>query len=365
MSHSFNLLRILLAAAAAGACAVSAIASTAQDETVVVFDKASIQWTPPPPPVNGAAPEEPAPADRPYGVLHRGQTIERRLALPAPPADLRDTRRIVAVIEVDPVVVERDGKASIADPWTRLGHLFVLQPAADPAQPGTPIELARFITGFGGSGRFEQDVTAYAPLLHGESTLRINISTWTSPAWTVSMRLEYRAAEAGYRRPAVVMPVLATSNFTAKEASRKVSVSLAPPRAITMPRLVVHTSGHGGPQEFMTATHILLVDGVEIARWRPWREDGGTLHEQNPTSWKGEIEGRTLWSADIDRAGWMPGDLVEPIRIPLPDVAPGTHDFELRIEGIHAATGEGGVDGYWVVSITLVADEPWPAGEIE
>lgn len=91
------------------------------------------------------------------------------------------------------------------------------------------------------------------------------------------------------------------------------------------------------------------------------------LRESNPTSGRRTIDGRELWSSDLDRTGWHPGQAVEPMMIPVPELTPGTHEIELTIRGIRPKPPGADPDdpetthhGYWAVSAMVVADEPWP-----
>jgi len=338
----------------AAAVAVSVVVrpAGAEDAAVTVLDKAMLHHRG----SNGPATEH---RDG-YVSLERGQVAETTAILPPAPESQSEVRRIVAIVEVEPVVVENGDKSSVGDPWTRLGHVVVVLPS-EGDDPGSRVEIMRFITGFGGASVFEQDVTALAPLLAGETTFRTEISTWLDPGWSVSLRLEYRDGEAGYRRPRTVEPLFALERFTPEASTRSVEVEI--PQGGAMPRMHVFSTGHGGAQEFISATHVLRVDGEEVARWRPWREDGGARHEQNPTSGRWDIDGRELWSSDIDRAGWMPATVVRPYRIPLPELTPGAHTIELEIEGIHQPGSADAADGYWVTSTVVVADEPWPTPE--
>jgi hypothetical protein len=72
-----------------------------------------------------------------------------------------------------------------------------------------------------------------------------------------------------------------------------------------------------------------------------------------------DIDGRQLWASDLDRSGWHPGRLVEPVCIPLPELSAGTHTIELEIVNIRSQDQSG--YGYWRVSAIAVADEPWPS----
>ena len=344
------------APAVASEAALQRTQARAQDEPqrIAVFDRLPIRWSP----------ERPEVEVMDNGVTARefGQVLERTIALPDAPQNQRDARRILATVEITPVVLERNGRPQVHDPWTRLGRVTVVVPATgDEEAPEREIELMRFISGFGGAGRFEADVTALAPLLHGESTLRLTLSTWSDPAWEASLTLRYETEGVGYRRPVFAEPVIVPQEMTARNAVIQRTVRI--PEGVGQPRLRILTTGHAtdGEQanEFITSPHILRINGVEVARWRPWREDGGGRRDQNPTSGRTTIEGRQLWSSDLYRTGWVPGAIVWPMMFPLPELTAGEHTIELEIEGIRPQSPDGGY-GYWTVSIAIVADEPWP-----
>jgi hypothetical protein len=311
-------------------------------------------------------------------VLRRGQAVQTTVDLPPAPANLRDARRIIARLIVAPAAVEHDGKLRPGDPWTRLGNVCLVLPTSatqpakkktsEPESPdtGQQVELMRFITGFGGYGEFTQDVTAFAPLLHDRVTLRVFISTYASPAWNVSLTLEYDADGAGQRRPAWAAPLFNEAEVTAEKNVLKCGVSV--PKGIEQPRIFITSTGHAtdgsGGDEFITRTHILRIDGVEVARWRPWSESGGESRASSPTSDRQTIDGRVLWSSDFDRSGWTPGSVVEPLRLPVPELTPGKHSVEIEIVGIRPPDAQTN-HGYWRTSAIVVADEPWPPGPTE
>jgi hypothetical protein len=325
-------------------------AAFAQEESIVIFQSAAIEY-------DSAAPESVSRDG--YDALDHGRAIEALVKLPDRPHNLRDQRQIVLHLEVTPAIIEESDGARIADPWTRIGSVMLIIPEAA-AREGDPAEaeLMRFVTGFGGQTTFEEDITAFAPLLGGDTRLRAQISTFVKPGWRVSMRIEYRPGRAGYRRPMLAAPAFTAVSLTATQS--QVSRHVTVPAGLSLPRIRILSSGHGARQEFLTATHILRIDGAEVARWRPWREDAGTLHDVNPTSYREDIDGRVLWSSDIDRAGWIPGAPVEPFILPLPELTPGDHMIEIAIEGIQPPPSPDESGGYWIISAVIVADEPWP-----
>ncbi|MHC4990890.1 MAG: peptide-N-glycosidase F-related protein [Planctomycetota bacterium] len=300
-----------------------------------------------------------------FVVRFGGQVIERTVDLPRRPRPL-DTRRIVARLEVEPVRTGRPGQRRPNDPWNRLGTVTVIVPPTRANGVSAEVELMRFVTGYGSPGIFEQDVTEFAPVLAGRRTLRIFLSSFSAePGWRVSLTLRYLTEGVGYRRPFTVLPLFRNEHFTADpdETSARLRATVIVPPDIGLPRLRVTSTGHSsdgsGANEFVSATHVLRVDGVEVARWRPWAEGGGLLRARNAWAGRTVIQGREIWSSDLDRSGWLPGLVVEPLMIPLPELTPGRHRIELEIQGIRPREGPDGEHGFWSISAVVVADEPW------
>lgn len=361
--------RRLLAAALFASAIAGASAAAEATHQLVIFDSAEISFA--------GEQVDPLAVDD-HIVLRNGQVVQRTIDLPPLPDDFAHTRRIVASVRVDPMIGERPGRLRPGDPWTRMGSVSVVKPGADllpkSVDPNTieddrdlsspeddEIELVRFITGFGGAGTFEQDLTALAPLLAGTQTIRVYISTWLKPGWRVSMTLRYIEDQAGPRRPAFAVPVFNDQSVEADDHTLRTTVSI--PDGLATPRLRVLTTGHAtdgtAGDEFTARTNVLRVDGKVVAMFRPWSEGGGTLRPLNPTSGRITIDGRQLWSSDLDRAGWHPGLVVEPRLILLPELTAGRHTIEYSVLEIRPEDEDGEL-GYWRVSAILVADEPWP-----
>ena len=373
---------------AAAAAATAADDDDNDDVVVTIFENAAIEWEP--------SITEPAKRGD-HVVASEGHLVERTIQLPPAPDTQLKVKRIIATLTVEPAIVaEGENKVRPGDPWTRLGSVSVVMPGADmqppqgktsdsgqasaisPASravsqlpPAGEVELMRFITGYGGSGVFTQDVTALAPLLHDRTTLRVFISTYKKPAWKVTLTLTYSDKGIGHRNPAWVMPVFFEEELTADR--NRIRTVIDVPEGLTTPRLHVISTGHAtdgsGGDEFITRSHILRIDNTEIARWRPWAESGGALRPLNPASGRMTINngrndtGREIWSSDLDRSGWHPGTVVDPLRIPIPELTPGRHTIELEIRDIRPKTvnAEGEEHyGYWRTTAVVVADTPWP-----
>ncbi len=330
--HATGLLILLAAVAAA----------PADDEAVRIFSADRIEF------------DQELPDD--------GRVIEATVQLPPAPADQRDARRITATVTVRPVPSGEGARRRPGDEWTRVGSLQVVVDADDGAP--TTVELVRFTTGYGHGGTYTQDVTALAPLLWGPRVLRLAIGTNRKPAWEVSASLLYTAGDVGYRRPVFAEPLFFERALTADNPRLETTVVIPP--GLARPRVRLLSTGHstdGGPQnEFVTCTHVLAVDGREVVSWRPWSEAGGGLREANPWAGRRTIDGREVWSSDLDRSGWQPGLVVDPLLVPVPELTPGRHEVTLEVLGIRPE-GRDHAHGYWIVSAVVLADEPWPADD--
>jgi hypothetical protein len=272
-----------------------------------------------------------------------GQIIRREVELPARPATPAATPRIIAEVAVRPkYTLQPGGRLRPNDPWNRLGTVTVQDRRGGRLKH---VELMRFITSYGGPSTFRQDVTTLAPVLHGQRTFDVYISTFTTePAWEVTFRLIYDPDDgAGYRRPVFVNQVLHDRKVDARRNDTKATLSgvVTIPAGVARPRLRILTTGHAsdgkGKNEFVTSTHILRIDDAEVARWRPWTERGSMLRN--------------------------PGRIVEPLMIPTPELEPGRHEIELEIDGIRPSDSRESPHGYWVVTVQVVADERLPSAE--
>jgi hypothetical protein len=338
---------VVSAAIAAGAAA----ATTAHaDETYPLFERVTLDWD--------EIIQDPTPRG-PHVVRSEGQVLETTIRLPDHPTDQRLAQRIVAEVRVRPALVETDGRQCAGDPWPRIGSLSVVRGASGKE---AEVELMRFATAFGGPGRFVQDITPLAPLLSGTCTLRLMISTFKNPGWEADAYLTYSTEAVGQRRPVLTAPLFNDQELTAEDPRLEATVDI--PSGLAQPRIRLITTGHAtdgtGGDEFVTRDHVLKIDGREVWRCRPWAERGCHVRDVNFHAGRQVIDGRVLWSSDLDRSGWTPGEVVEPMIIPAGELTPGRHRIELQVLGIDPRSGEH--MGYWRISATVVADEPWPEG---
>jgi hypothetical protein len=272
----------------------------------------------------------------------KGREITRTLEIVRPSSPVRITALLTVLpIPKDEVVVH--------DKWDRAGNVRL-------CRPGMPdIEVVKFVTAYGGKTSYEVDVTHLDSLLDGPCTFRGFIDTWVSPAWKISFSLLFEPV-AESNAPDWVAGILYDQSFTEerlREGERAVDVWIPE----EMGRVEMHylVSGHctdgTGADEFVSKDNVITVDGVEVYRFQPWRDDCLQFRTINPycRRWS---DGS--WSSDYSRSGWCPGDEVPPVRIDLtPHLPPGEHVIGFRIEDIRPKNEEGNL-GYWRVSSHLL-----------
>jgi hypothetical protein len=109
-----------------------------------------------------------------------------------------------------------------------------------------------------------------------------------------------------------------------------------------------HCTDGRGADEFESKDNVISVDGKEVHRFRPWREDCRRFREVNPycRRWS---DGS--WSSDYSRSGWCPGDKVLAHEIDLsPYLTPEAPD---RSTWRTSARDADGIT-YWRVSSHLI-----------
>ncbi|MBU0690626.1 T9SS type A sorting domain-containing protein [bacterium] len=214
------------------------------------------------------------------------------------------------------------------DPWDRIANLYVVNTIDDSTED--VLEIARIITpynivGGGGPGTcaWEFDMIDYLPILRGEVTLRSYIETYIGPpqGWECTVTFYFIEGElpikpyrvvnlwrAGYLpygdpdRP----PESVLGNYTVDIDDIAESATL---------RIV--TTGHGqgntdNAAEFSRKDHGVVVGGAQIFEQELWRSDCA----QNPCSPQGGT-----WQ--YNRAGWCPGQKVNPWDITTIQLIPG------------------------------------------
>jgi hypothetical protein len=229
------------------------------------------------------------------------------------------------------------------------------------------IELHKFITGFGGTTSHQQDISNLIPFLRqGPTTVRAFIDTWVQEAWKLDFSLDIEPLRRSAPAPTWNRHVFNDQDWRAGEfTNNKRTISVAIPINLDKVTLSYLTSGHAsdgaGGDEFTPRRHRIWIDGVEVFNQIPWRTDGRNFRSVNP--WSGRWG--DVWSSDLERSGWIPGDDVDPYVIDVSQyLTPGRHTIEYQIEGIEPDDGDG--YGYWRTSSYITGfKNPGLAGDFD
>lgn len=284
------------------------------------------------------------------------------------------------VFEQQPKVTLEVTLRSAGDPWDKLGAVVVwpdgpeVRAALDAGRaPETPgVELLRFITPFGvghfsnqerldeyrpvyvpawaDSVHWQADVTPLLPLLEAPFHIALHVDTWSDAGQVADVRLRWTPspAEVHRKQPAVVVPLMNTLKLFEDQtlftdfASGPVTQSFTLDVPLHGARLRLATTGHGGHaegDEFVPSEHVIDVDGQEVARFTPWRDDCASFRRLNPSSgvwtertyWRGDSIDERIASSDYSRSGWCPGSDVEVREVDLGYLAAGPHQLTVHI----------------------------------
>ena len=208
------------------------------------------------------------------------------------------------------------------DPWDRLGWIQVLRDTGELDTLGMPIqepvEIARVITPYDitggtrpGSCAWPIDVSDYITLLQGTVILQSYISSWIggTDGWLVTVDFGY-VEGGGSLTPYRVLNLWQNNYTVFGDSAAPVEAVLHPMKAwidsdAVAARVRVMVTGHGQGNtdncaEFCPKEHTLFANGVPYG-FTLWRDDCS----ENPCSPQGGT-----WQ--YDRAGWCPGDKVDP-----------------------------------------------------
>ncbi len=240
----------------------------------------------------------------------------------------------------------------------------------------TPVEVMRFMTPFGvrafnhikvkgydwaDSVIFKADVTHLAPMLSGEVWVGAYVSTWSDKGYKISMNLKYHPGGRS-KENSTIYPLFNTVSVLEQAGSGyptlfgnndKLRVSVKLKKPLKNARIVYTTTGHGGwggGDEFNPKLNTIFMDGKEIFKFLPWREDCASYRHLNPCS--GNFA-NGVSSSDLSRSNWCPGTVTCPTYIPVGDLKAGEHTISLAID---EGKNEGTSFSYWCVSAVLIGD---------
>ncbi len=266
--------------------------------------------------------------------------------------ELSTTTVLLAACSVRPI--PRDS-TTMWDKWDRAGSIRM-------GRHGMPdLELIKFITPYGGPKTYVRDITHLKPYLEQGGTLKAFVDTWSSPGWEFTFEFWTRdsrgATDQVDSMPSDwVIPLIYEESITAEDQPDPVHVYI--PEGTYRTELYYLVSGHctdgRDADEFESKFNVVKVDGREVLRYKPWRNDCTRYRDINPYTrhWPDGT-----WSSDYSRSGWCPGDMVEPLVTDLRmDLPPGRHLMEFAVEDVRPRD-ENGHHGYWRVSAYLVGWE--------
>lgn len=229
--------------------------------------------------------------------------------------------------------------------------------------------------------QWQQDITDLYPLLEDEAYVGVFIDTWTEQGYLASMELQFKESTISCDRMQrrQVMPLLNTVYYIGQEypdifARKPITTDFVLPKGARNVRLKYIVTGHGGHDggdEFVQKENILSVDGKEVKRFIPWRDDCASFRRFNPATgvWlekrvasyigengytEKEVE-EPVGSSDFSRSNWCPGTDVVPEEVELDDLKAGRHTFTVDIPKAQPINGN--EMNHWLVSAYLVWDE--------
>lgn len=229
--------------------------------------------------------------------------------------------------------------------------------------------------------QWQQDITDRYSLLEDEAYVGVFIDTWTEQGYLASVELKFTESNISCDRMqrTQVLPLINTVYYIGQEypdifARKSVTTDFTLPKNAKNVRVKYIVTGHGGHDggdEFVQKENILSVDGKEVYRFTPWRDDCASFRRFNPATgvWlekrvasyigeKGYTEKEVeepVASSDFSRSNWCPGTDVVPEEVALEGITAGKHTFTVDIPKAQPINGD--EMNHWLVSAYLVWDE--------
>ncbi len=258
------------------------------------------------------------------------------------------------------------------------------------------LELVRFMTPFG-VGHFsksekldgrkpvyipkwekevnwQQDITDRLSALEGEVWVGVWIDVWTKEGYKIDVSLTFDESVIAQdkRQEKWLQPLVNTVNYVhpikfADIFSRNdLTTTFSIPDNVSNIKLKYITTGHGGHSrgdEFVKKDNVILVDGKQILKFTPWRDDCASFRRFNPhsgiwtqkTMWKGKEIDERVASSDLSRSNWCPGSDVPPVEVHLGDLKEGKHTLTVSIPNAQPVAKD--EMNRWLVSAYLVGDK--------
>ena len=276
-----------------------------------------------------------------------GQTKFRDIILPDDPSRFE---RIILHIEAD-------CPSGGCDPWDQPAKLSVVTEDGE-------FEIARYITPFGiGCGPWSVDVTDFKSILQGPVKFKSFVQVWGPSGWLISADLEYVQGNPDfpYQRlsPLWQRDYIVYGDPDVSFDLEPIQVAVDSKTKQSQVRATVTGHGQGNTNnaaEFLERTHELSVNGETFAH-NLWKSDCA----QNTCA-------NQLGTWLFSRAGWCPGQEVEPFVVNTTSVAtPGaTTELDYTFQAYTNLLNSGYNDGshtephfrMWTYFVEM-SDEPY------
>ncbi len=229
---------------------------------------------------------------------------------------------------------------------------------------------------------WQQDITDRYSALEDEAYVGVFIDTWTESGYLASVELQFKESTISCDPlpRTKVLPLVNTVYYIGQEypdifARKPLSTEFTLPKNAKNVRLKYIVTGHGGHDggdEFTPQENILQIDGKEVYKFTPWRDDCASFRRFNPgtgvwlekrvASYIGEDGKYTekeieepVGSSDFSRSNWCPGSDIVPEEVALNDITSGKHSFSISIPKAQPIKGD--EMNHWLVSAYLVWEE--------
>lgn len=252
--------------------------------------------------------------DEQFNFAAEGQTKFTQMNLPE---NVEDFEQLLLHISVD---CPNTG----CDPWDQPARVSV------ETDEGS-IEIARFITPFGrGCGPWTVDVTDFKSILKGNVNFKSFVQVWGPSGWLTNIDLEY-VGNADTPEYTKISTLWATDNWVygdpgVSDDLEELNILVDDNTQSNHLRMTISGHGQGNTNnaaEFSNVNHTYVVNQESIEVQNLWKSDC----DQNSCA-------NQLGTWTLSRAGWCPGQAVEPFILNLTGITtPGENvslDYELE-----------------------------------
>lgn len=226
-----------------------------------------------------------------------------------------------------------------------------------------------------------QDISDRYSLLTEDVYVGVFVDTWTNEGYKLSVEFELKESEikADKLIKKRVLPLVNTVYYQGQDFPdlfnrQPLNVVFDLPKKAKNVQLKYIVTGHGGlsgGDEFVQNENIISIDGEEIYRFTPWRDDCASFRRFNPSTgvWLMPREAayiskegsavklidEAIASSDLSRSNWCPGSDVDPVTLYLDDLTQGKHKLTIAIPNAQSAANN--TLNHWLVSAYLVWEE--------